>query len=188
MLRYIEIKLLPDPEFPPTVLMNALYGKFHRFLTALKTSEMGVSFPDVENMRHTLGVRMRLHGDTEILQRVTGGDWLKGMRDHCAVASIQNAPSDCKHRVVRRVQVKSNPERLRRRMAKRKGVSIEAAAIAIPDNVVRHLELPFVKIRSQSTGQDFPLFIEHGLPKNEPTPGNFNTYGLSVDGATIPWF
>lgn len=188
MLQYIEIKLLPDPEFPPTVLMNALYGKFHRLLTELNTSKVGVSFPDVEKMPHTLGLRMRLHGDNEILQRVNDSDWLKGMRDHCAISSIQDVPSNCKHKVVRRVQVKSNPERLRRRMAKRKGISIEMATATIPDNVARQLELPFIKIKSRSTKQDFPLFIEHSSSKDEPAYGNFNAYGLSQNGATVPWF
>ena len=29
---YLEIRLLPDPEFVPTMLMNALFSKLHRGL------------------------------------------------------------------------------------------------------------------------------------------------------------
>lgn len=188
MLQYIEIKLLPDPEFPPVVLMNALYGKLHRMMTILDASEVGVGFPDVEGAGGTLGLRLRLFGPAETMRQIEQNDWLKGMRDHCAISSAQDVPNDCMHRIVRRIQVKSNPERLRRRMAKRKDVSLEAAATVIPDTVGRKTNLPYAKIRSQSTGQMFPLFIKHGPLRETPINGKYNAYGLSLDGATIPWF
>jgi CRISPR-associated endonuclease Csy4 len=187
MLQYIEIKLLPDPEFPPVVLMNALYGKLHRLLTTLDACDIGVGFPDVESAGGTLGLRLRLFGEAATFARIADTDWMKGMRDHCSVSSATDVPDDCMHRVVRRIQVKSNPERLRRRMAKRKAVSLAAAAEAIPDKVAQQSNLPYVKIRSQSTGQIFPIFIEHGPLLATPVTGRYNAYGLSLDGATIPW-
>jgi CRISPR-associated endonuclease Csy4 len=51
----------------------------------------------------------------------------------------------------------------------------------------QRLNLPFILLRSQSTGQIFRLFIRHGPPQPESQPGNFNRYGLS-NGPTVPWF
>ena len=184
---YQEIKLLPDPEFTSPVLMNALYGKLHRALAGLGNRNIGVSFPGWQQERPTLGDRLRLHGHAADLQRLMKTGCLTGMHDHIITTDMAKIPVTAQYCIVRRVQAKSNPERLRRRLARRKGISIEEARQMIPDNVAKHLSLPFVTIRSQSTGQIFRLFIEHDLPQLLPAPGEFNYYGLSST-ATVPWF
>lgn len=42
---YIDITILPDPEFSHTHLMGALLSKLHRALVQLQSSSIGVSFP-----------------------------------------------------------------------------------------------------------------------------------------------
>jgi len=187
MDHYLEIKLLPDPEFVPTVLMNALFGKLHRALVELKNTDLGISFPDVQPERPALGERLRLHGSAGHLERLMALDWLTGMHDHVAVGAPKPVPDNVNHRTVRRVQTKSNPERLRRRLIKRKGISAEEARRAIPDSKAKQLKLPFVTVKSRSTGQDFRLFIDHQPPGKEPVKGQFSRYGLSPT-ATVPWF
>ena len=54
-------------------------------------------------------------------------------------------------------------------------------------DIIKTLPLPFINLRSQSTGQPFCLFIQHGLLGDKPVAGRFNAYGLSPT-ATIPWF
>lgn len=186
MDHYIEIRLLPDPEFVPTVLMNALFSKLHRALVDLNTNAIGLSFPDVQE-QPALGNRLRLHGTENNLQRLMSQNWLTGMRDHITLNGPKPVPVNICHRTVRRVQAKSSPERLRRRLMKRKAITQEEARSAIPDSAAKQLKLPFVTIKSRSTGQEFRLFIEHQPIGDKPVNGEFSHYGLSPI-TTVPWF
>lgn len=184
---FLDIRLLSDPEFPATTLMNALFSKLHRGLVSFGEGAIGVSFPDVREGERTLGARMRIHGANDTLQKFMATEWLSGMRDHVVLGSPTAVPQEARHQIVRRVQAKSNPERERRRLIARKGVSEGEAKAAIPDSQVKLLDLPFVVLRSQSTGQQFRLFIEHLPAQDSCQPGAFSAYGLSAV-ATVPCF
>lgn len=112
--------------------------------------------------------------------------WLAGMRDHVRCADIGRIPESAGYLTVRRIQAKSNPERLRRRQMKRKGWTAEQARAAIPESVAETLALPFLTVRSASTGQMFRLFIEQ-KPAEQPNAGRFNAYGISNE-ASLPSF
>lgn len=187
---YIDIRLLPDPEFSHAHLLGVLMSKLHRTLVQLQADNIGVSFPQhvatPKTMRN-LGVLLRLHGIESALNELMMLDWLKGMRDHVEVSKLAQAPAGTSHRLVRRRQYKTNADRLRRRRMKRKGETAEQAAAVIPHTVERKPELPFVQLRSHSTSQQFCVFIEHGAMQPEAVAGSFNTYGLS-QGGSIPWF
>lgn len=184
---YIDIVLLPDPEFPATTLMNALFGKFHRGLVRYEEGAIGVSFPDVRDEIRSLGNRLRLHGALETLCGFQQTGWLTGMRDHVSVSPPRTVPASAHYRVVRRVQAKSNPERQRRRLIARKGISAERAMQTIPDSAAERLNLPYLVLTSQSTGQQFRLFVEHLAVQEQAVGGEFSAYGLSST-ATVPWF
>jgi len=187
MDHYIDITVLPDPEFPATTLMNALFAKLHRGLVDHGGQDIGVSFPEVMLGKRTLGQRLRLHGNSVSLDRLMAIGWMQGMRDHVTITSVQPVPAGVQHRVVRRVQAKSSPERLRRRLMARKSIDAETARTAIPDSAAEMLELPYVELASRSTEQRFRLFIEHLEPVPTPREGTYGSYGLSTS-ATIPWF
>jgi CRISPR-associated endonuclease Csy4 len=187
MDHYLEIRLLPDPEFAPTVLMNALFAKLHRALASLASGRIGICFPDAQSKPPTLGNRLRLHGSKSELQALLALNWLTGMRDHIRTQGPTPVPSATQHRTVRRVQAKSNPERLRRRLMKRKGIDADSARQVIPDNAAERLQLPFVTVKSNSNGQQYRLFIDHRPPVDTPVAGQFSHYGLSPS-TTIPWF
>jgi CRISPR-associated endonuclease Csy4 len=70
---------------------------------------------------------------------------------------------------------------------KRKGISVEEARQAIPDSVSKRSDLPFVMMKSGSSGHGFYLFIEHLAPQETSVAGEFSRYGLSTT-ATVPWF
>ncbi|HRX70990.1 MAG: type I-F CRISPR-associated endoribonuclease Cas6/Csy4 [Candidatus Competibacteraceae bacterium] len=184
---YLEIRLLPDPEFPPTTLMNALFSKLHRGLVAHGGRNIGVSFPDVGKNGRSLGERLRLHGSRAELEKLMTSNWLVGMRDHATVSEITEVPACAKQRMVRRVQAKSSPERQRRRLIARKGITTEQAMQSIPDGAAEKLNLPYLILTSQSTGQQFRLFVEHLAIQEQAVKGEFGAYGLSSI-ATIPWF
>ena len=187
MDHYVDIDVRPVQEFPAHQLMSALYAKLHRALVAQACSRIGVSFPGVDSVAPYLGTRLRLHGEFAALSVLLESDWLTGMRDHVALTPPMQVPNTAQNRAVRRVQVKSSPERLRRRLMRRHAIDEQEARQRIPDESARLAHLPFVQLRSTSTGQTFRLFIDHGPVQPGAAPGGFNAYGLS-QGATIPWF
>ena len=184
---YLELQLLPDPEFPPDMLMNALFAKLHRALVSHSDGRIGISFPDVGKKAGQLGQRLRLHGQAGDLEGLMASNWLQGMRDHVRFGELQPVPTGCLYRAVSRVQVDSNPERLRRRLMRRHNLDASSAIQRIPDKAIRHCTLPWVDMHSQSSGQSFRLFIGHGPLQASPTSGTFSSYGLSRS-TTVPWF
>ena len=184
---YIELCVRPDPEVTPTHLLAALYTHLHRALAAQGTTGIAVTFPDYSAERCTLGTRLRLHGSEAALQAWATGQWLGSVRDHVNATPPLPVPADASHRALRRVQVKSSPERLRRRLMKRHQVSEEQARERISDNVARTTALPYAQLASGSTGQRFRLFLALGPEQTPVQSGCFNAYGLSAE-STVPWF
>jgi CRISPR-associated endonuclease Csy4 len=182
---YIDLTTLPDPEFAQTQLMDALYAKAHRALVLAKTDAIAVCFPRMD--KRFLGNTMRLVGSKQSLAAMMAQPWLQGMRDHLILGEVLPVPTSAEHRSLRRVQAKSSPERLRRRAMRRHQLSAEAAAQRIPDSAAEVLQLPFLQVKSTSTGQQFRLFLRLGPKVSTPVTGPFNAYGLSQT-ATVPWF
>ncbi len=187
MDHYVDLVLRPDPEFSAAQLMNALFAKLHRGLVQRAAQGIGVSFPGVAPKVPHLGSCLRVHGSESALVALMTAEWLAGIRDHVEVRGPQLVPIGAKHRVVRRVQAQSNPARLRRRLQRRQGLSDAETLARIPDAVGQMLSLPYVQLRSTSTGQNFRLFVEHGELSDTPVAGTFSAYGLS-QSATVPWF
>lgn len=184
---YIDVTLLPDPEFSPAHLLGALMSKLHRALVQLGADDIGVSFPEYCLRPRALGTVLRLHGTDDALRLLMAQAWLQGMRDHVQTTETQRVPEGAGNRVVRRRQFKTNAERLRRRRMRRKGESAAQAAAAIPESVERRPDLPYVQLRSASTGQSFCLFVDQQRGENAAVPGTFTSYGFGRE-ATVPWF
>lgn len=184
---YIDITVKPDPESSAPQLLGALYDRLHLTLVQHRLDNIGISFPGYCANPRTLGTTLRLHGSDHALQQLMQADWLKGVRDHARITDIAGVPAGTSHRTVLRKQFKTSAERLRRRRMRRKGETEEQATKAIPSSMERHPNLPYIYLRSHSTGQPFCLFITLGPLAHDATPGSFNSYGLGGT-ATIPWF
>lgn len=184
---YIELALRPDPETSTPALLGALCDHLHLALVQQRRNDIGISFPGFSTTPRTLGSTLRLHAQESVLQAFMQDDWLKGMRDHIRLSDVGAAPATAPHRTVRRQQFKTNADRLRRRRMKRKGETMEQAKAIIPTSIERHPNLPYVHLRSRSTGQAFCLFITLGPLLQDAVSGHFNSHGLSR-GATVPWF
>lgn len=184
MDHYIDIKILPDPEFLETTLINALFSSLHRALVRYGKGDIGVSFP---KFKKTLGDIIRLHGSKLALEHLMSERWLNGLTDYIQVAPIEPIPVGVKYRLVRRVQVKSSVYRLQRRSVAKGWLTQEEAEAKITLDKEQRLNLPFLQIKSKSSGQTFRLFVEHGELADRPIVGKFSTYGLS-NKATVPWF
>ena len=184
---YIEIRILPDPEFSAAHLMGALYAKLHRALVQMGTQGLGVSFPGYSIKPRTVGPIMRIHGSLSELLSLEQTQWLRGMHDHIDLKEAHPVPQGATYRTVYRRQFKTNVDRLRRRRMRRHGETADQAVAAIPESVQQQPTLPFIQMRSQSTVQTFCLFLEMGPEQEVAALGGFNTYGLSTQ-ATVPWF
>ena len=189
MTHYLDIVLRPDPDFPTPMLMGALYSKLHRALAELGADDIGISLPAHKNgvQARRPGETLRVHGAADRLETLLATGWLNGMRDHVEVGEVFPIPGNAVHRTVRRRQFKTNADRLRRRRMRRHNESEAQVVEAIPDSIEERVTLPFIQVRSASTGQRFSLFIEHGPKQDTPAQGQFNSYGLSST-ATVPWF
>ncbi len=184
MESYQDIRLLPDPEFGTELLMAALFAKLHRVLGQYAAGQIGISFP---RAAQTPGDTLRLHGNDQALMALNQQPWRKGLNDHIASDEIKPVPPDVKYRTVSRVQVKSNAERLRRRAVKKGWLTEEQALERISDRQSKRCNLPFIAVKSLSTGESFRLFILQGELRDSPSAGIFSSYGLSAS-TTIPWF
>lgn len=184
--RYVDIRLRPDPNFAEAHLMNALFSKLHSALVRIDSEDIGVSFPDVDFLRPSLGGCLRLHGYPEALEALFTEDWMVGMHDHVFSGSMVCVPANTSYRYVRRVHAKSSPERMRRRQMKRHRLNEEQVRAQIPQTLAQRLSLPYLTLPSRSTGQTFRLFIDH-VAAPAATAGHFNAYGLSST-STVPWF
>lgn len=181
MDHYIDIKVLSDPEFDTTTLMNALYSKLHRILAATSEENIGVSFP---HSKKTPGDLLRLHAEQSVLQQLMDKNWLKGLSDYTHVTAITIVPDQTQHIRVKRIQSKMTAARLRRAV-KRGSISVQEAETLLAERTL--LKKPFFQLQSSSTSRRFPLFIEQDEPQTEAIKGTFTSYGLS-DKATVPWF
>lgn len=184
MDHFIDIKVLPDPEFLETTLMNALYAKLHRALVSHGKNSIGVSFPE-----HTksLGSVLRLHGTKNDLEQLMEIQWIHGLRDYMQITAIETVPENAKYCVVTRVQSKSSVARLRRRSIAKGWLTEGEANNHIKKDQEKRLTLPFLQLKSQSTGQSFRLFIRHSVISEQKKSGDFSTYGLSRN-SSVPWF
>lgn len=187
MTHYLDIHLLPDPEFAPHQLMATLYAKLHRALVHTGANTLGVCFPGYDKTTPRLGTQLRLVGPTGDLARLMEQDWLSGLRDHINVSTVAAVPTHALHQSLRRVQVKSNVDRIRRRQMKRHGLTEAQARERVPDTVVEMLRLPFIQLASSSTGQTFRMYLRLSEPQPNAIWGTFNSYGLSAT-ATVPCF
>lgn len=181
MDHYIDINVLPDPEFNTPTLMNAVYSKLHRALASFEGGSIGVSFP---GLRKIPGSLLRIHSDQSTLNDFMRLNWLKGLGDYTDVTPVNPVPANASHISVKRVQSKLTAARIRRAV-KRNSMTDEAAESMLNNRTP--LMQPFFRLQSQSTKQHFPLFIEQSDPQGQPVSGEFNAYGLS-QGATVPWF
>jgi len=189
MDHYVDIQLLPDPEFLETMLMNELFSKLHRALGKHGQGKIGVSFPEhfkTPDHVKTLGSQIRLHGGKEVLEEFMQTRWITGMTDYCRVSDVRPVPPQTSFCTVRRVQAKSAYNKRKRSVAK--GWLDESEARKhIPDSQQRMLDLPYAQLRSSSNGNMMRVYIEHGEPVRQPVVGSFSAYGLSST-ATVPWF
>ncbi|WP_277656728.1 type I-F CRISPR-associated endoribonuclease Cas6/Csy4 [Seleniivibrio woodruffii] len=180
---YIDVKVLSDKDTPENHLLNTAYTCLHKSLFDMKSSVIGVSFP---NYNIKLGDTIRLHGNLCELKELGNRSWLDNLEKYCCISEIKPIPNNIKYRLVSRVQPTMSMAKLRR-LIKRGSISEEDVTNYKAKMFSKGLELPYLELESISNGQKHRRYINHGDLQTEPSFGNFDFFGLSCT-ATIPWF
>jgi CRISPR-associated endonuclease Csy4 len=196
MQHYLDITLLPADGIGHYFLWGKLYQQLHLALVEHNQSNeggIGISFPQYSSKPPQLGLKLRLFASEESeLTKLNIAKWLSRLADYCHISSIKAVPEHTQFALFSRKHCQTNPERLARRRAKRKGETLEQALQHFAGFKDDSSILPFVSLESLSSestsgnASKFRLIIEQRILP-EPQPGNFNCYGLSK-GATVPWF
>ena len=196
MKYYLELTLLDSSDFSLYELWSQFYGQVHLALVEAKNQEqkvsVGVSFPQYrfnpEKKLGFLGTKLRLFAQTEEeLNQLNIKKWLEQLVDYVHITSIRPVPEEkiTGYACFKRKQPKTNAERLARHRVKRGDVSFDEA-LARYSNVVTTTDLPFIQLKSLTSGQPFKLFIEKQPAEQSPSQ-IFSTYGLSSESA-VPEF
>lgn len=179
-------------------IMADLFAMIHKALAFSKQEQVAISLPKSkegtkEMPTPSLGNLLRLHGAASDLENLLKRPELRTLEDYAVLSPVQPVPRETSHKTVRRIQVKSNPERLLRRSVKKGWLSEEEAAERLKTMKKVRIYLPFIPIRSSSSGHSLKLLIEHGKKQPNPVAGKFSAYGLGIQNEegnfpTIPWF
>lgn len=197
---YQEITLIDQAEISPYFIWSKLYGQLHLALAEIKNADdkvnVGVAFPqyiyeqktEKAKSRIGLGTRLRLFAQTEAeLNQLNIKKWLERLTDYVHISSIRPVPENkvTGYAIFKRKQVKTNAERLARHRVKRGDIDFDEA-LSRYRNVVKTLDLPFIQLKSLTSGQPFKLFIEK-QPAEQSASQVFSAYGLSSE-SPVPEF
>lgn len=192
---YLDITLLPDADISLYFLWEKVYQQVHLALVEAQhkqentQSTIGVAFPEYHMDRFHLGSQLRLLASSaEALEQVNIKQWLLRLDDYVHIKSIREVPKRIEqYAYFKRLQVKSNNERLAKRKAKRKGITEEEAHTYFKDRKEVYTRAPFIRINSQSSGKRYRLFILRVDAEGHEAGAGFSGYGLSAT-STVPMF
>ena len=214
MKYYLEITLLPNPDFTLFKLWSKVFHQLHLGLVDIQDEQgrvpIGISFPDyvVGEKYSLLGEKCRLFAQDEAtLLRFDVQRWLKHLTDYVHCTSIRLIPEKINgYATYQRYQPKINQAKLARRYAKRHDMNFESAfngtvhlladkkppnasyemAFRYCDLSKKIVSMPFIRLDSLSNRHTFCLWIK----KTEVSVSSgtyFSSYGLSAN-ATVPVF
>ena len=181
---YIDVQITPDAEMRENVLLNKVYTKCHKALWTMKSTDVGVSFPD---FKIRLGHIMRIHGSEERFKYLEKIKWLGGLSGYCIVSPVQPVPTEkLRFRTISRKQANMTQAKLRR-LIKRRSISPNEAKGYKSKMFKQGLDCPYLELQSASNGKKHRRYLLFGDILDKPKPGIFDSFGLSKS-ATIPWF
>lgn len=199
MKYYVEITLLPDSDMTVYYLWERIYQQVHLALVENKeadnTVKIGVSFPEYNFERHSLGTKLRLFAATEEqLNALKLERWLARLSDYAHSKCVKEVPSDLEgYGCFKRLAEKGSNERLARRRAKKLSITYEDALAYFEGDKERKrsekdvYRFPFISMKSLGTGQKYPLSIELVKVDTLLVGDGFSTYGLA-SSSSVPLF
>lgn len=201
MKYYQKITLKPCDEIGLHFLWSKVYTQIHLALASYQrdhTSQpLGISFPEYQykengNTPGNLGKTIHLISDQEShLKQLDLPEWLRRLSDHITLSDTEAVPDDIeKHSSFTRYQPKNSAAKRRafRHRVEKLGESEEQAYAYITGMTQARSLLPYIQMQSLSNQQRYNLFIKQTDVTESSSNGEFTTYGLSKNGATVPVF
>lgn len=189
---YREITLIPQPDIELNFLWAKVFQQIHLGFVEIKDSNgivpLGIGLPEYHSEYGPLGRKLRIFSlSKEIIAEFDADTRLKRLADYIHLTGIRDVPEKIRnYSRFKRQQPKTNIERLARRRAKRKGISIEQAMSELKDFEDKQVDTPFINMQSLSKKKRFRLFILKEVC-DTPVYEGFSTYGLSPV-STVPEF
>jgi len=180
---YIDISIKPDAKMRENLLLNKVYTKLHKRLYDLKTSDVGVSFPDY---KIKLGKIIRIHATNLRLQEIIQDAWLGDLLGYCDVSVIQKIPDQVRYRTISRKQSNMTEAKLRR-LIKRGSILQDEIKGYKAKMFQQGIYNPYLELVSGSNDHKHRRYIQFGELVDQAISGKFDIFGLSKN-ATIPWF
>ena len=112
--------------------------------------------------------------------------WLNRLQDYLQLSQIQAVPVTDEYACFKHIKFKGSREKLARRRAKRTGETLEQSLVHFESYKEPLSKLPYIYMRSETTKNSFPLFIEKEIMEL-PQIGFYSCYGLSRT-STVPLF
>ncbi len=198
MRYYLDIVLISNEEENLGYLWRKLYAQIHLALVEVRDENdlvsIGLAFPKYSKDRF-LGDTLRLFASTkEELESLKLEEWLSRLEGYLFVGKIKEVPTTTEFVSFNRKRFKSHAKirRHAKLYAKRNNITYEKALVRFEETEEKYRKLkednrlPYVNIKSGSTGQYLKVFIEKKEFDVEQK-GKFSTFGLSKN-ATVPWF
>jgi len=203
---YIELTLIKDSEISPYFIWSKLYTQLHLAFVEQKDANeqipYGVSFPEYKVTEAKgkplmlLGSKIRIFASSvDELEKLNLAKWLERLTDYVHIKSASPSKAASSYLVVNRYRPKPNIERLARRQARRKNISIEQA-IEYLTQVDKEKNLhgyaqawapyPYIQMKSLSGDGEFSLCIKQTVVEHANI-GKFSTYGLSATSTVPHW-
>ena len=190
---YIELECQAEPNISAGFLMGRLMHSLHIGLVNTtppgERCPIGVTFPEYRLPEKSsasfnaasppIGSRLRLFAQDEAT--LDGFPWrrvLRGLDDYVYRTTVRETGSNSQYAAFARRQHNRSIGRLVRRAMKRKGLSESEAMALYADHEPGECRLPYVDMRSESSGERFRLFVER-LEVPPSHKWGFSSYGLS---------
>ncbi len=180
---YIDVLIKPDEEMRENLLLNKVYTKLHKALYTLKSTTIGISFPQYEVR---LGKLLRVHGSRTALHQLDETEWLGGLVGYCDVTEVTAIPDIVNYQIVSRKQPTMTQAKLKR-LIKRRSISEAEIKAYKAKMFARGLDEPYLELNSGSNGNSYRRYISFSKLLDSPVAGEFDQFGLSKQ-ATVPIF
>lgn len=190
---YQNIRLFPDEEMKSREICEVLLQTLHVAFVDKKDedgySRYALSFPEYTkngagNFGRIIRVFAESEEDLENLNLKKICERLNGYADCSGISAVPERVYS--YLKFERFHPDSSVDACISRAAKRKGITVKEAKELYKNYSPRKVRLPYLHIKSCSTDQSFPLFI-NCICENESKDEKFNSYGLSL-GGNVPDF
>lgn len=189
---YQNIRLFPDAETGVREIGALLIQKLHIAFVDNKdesgNSRYALSFPEYSKTGRSFGRIFRVFAESEDdLTKLKLRKICEATNGYAECSEISEVPDRVYgYFKFERVHPDESKDAVIRRQITRKNSAVEEVREAYKSYTPKKLHLPFLHIKSYSTGLVFPLFV-NCICQNEIKDGFFSLYGLSL-GGNVPDF